>query len=148
MIGHASFQAFGTVAKTPSLDKLPNGTSRFVITLVANLPHKPKGSDKWTDRPTWLRLAVFGDKAERLARAVKKGQALFVEGNISSYEQTDSQGQKTWGVNFNVQTVRIAQDHSHPRSQPQPEKRSDGPQPSAAPYEMEEPVGDDALPFS
>jgi single-stranded DNA-binding protein len=34
-------------------------------------------------KPQWVRTAVFGETAERIARTAKKGDKLYVEGNLT-----------------------------------------------------------------
>ena len=64
-------------------------------------PEHEEPADRRVDRETdWFRVSVWGDRAERMAESLRKGNKVFVEGRFKTREFEGRDGQK-----------RIARDH-------------------------------------
>lgn len=84
----------GNLGRDPEMRYTPNGrpVTQFSVA-VSN--SKPDGQGGWVDEGTdWFRVSVFGDRAERAAEQLKKGQRVFVEGRFKSREFEGNDGQK------------------------------------------------------
>ena len=58
------------------------------------------GNDK-----TWVRVAVFGERAQEIASRLHKGGKVYIEGKLSFNEWTDKEGKKRHGLSvaaFNI----------------------------------------------
>ena len=105
MYGFATFQLLGTCSEDVKFDKLQSGTTRASISLVVNTPEQQEDGS-YKERATWIRVAVFGKKAEGKSLAwCKKGVAVGVVGKIQSYQQEI--GDKKYTMhNFRPESIR------------------------------------------
>lgn len=80
----------GRVGQDPQLNTTNSGTS------VANLSLATSRKVQGQEQTTWHRITAFGKTAELCAQYVRKGDPIFVEGEIQHRQYTDKQGvQKT-----------------------------------------------------
>lgn len=94
-------QITGNVGQTPELKTTNNGTSFLPISVAVNERYKDKDGQQQT-RTTWLRATIWGKRAEGLAKIIKKGQLVSIEGKLTS--RTMEVGDKK------ITTVEIAID--------------------------------------
>jgi single-strand DNA-binding protein len=57
------------------------------------------------EKSTWVRVAVFGKRAESLAKILSKGTQVVVTGDLSIREYTDKDGVVKTSVDINANTV-------------------------------------------
>ncbi len=85
----------GNLGRDPEMRYTPNGKAVTQFTVAVNQskpdPNAPTG---WTDETDWFRVSVFGDRAERVADQIRKGNKVFVEGRFKSREFETNDGQK------------------------------------------------------
>ena len=84
----------GNLGRDPEMRYTPTGrpVTQFSVA-VSN--SKPDGQGGWVDEGTdWFRVSVFGDRAERAAEQLRKGNRVFVEGRFKSREFEGNDGQK------------------------------------------------------
>ncbi|MCP4585362.1 single-stranded DNA-binding protein [Pseudoalteromonas sp.] len=91
----------GNMAKDPELKEIPGGTALCEFTLVTS--RKNKAGEEIA---SWHRLKAFSKKAELIHQYVKKGQQLYVEGELQ-YGQYEKDGITryttdivVWDLNF------------------------------------------------
>ncbi len=86
----------GNIGADPELKTTASGQSLLKLTLATNEHWKDKDNND-RERVEWHRVTVWGKQAEGLAKFLKKGWKVFVEGRIehSSYERD---GQKHYGT--------------------------------------------------
>lgn len=82
----AFVQVIGNLGSDPELRYTP--TQKSVCSFSVAVNHsKPDGNGGWTDLGTdWYRVAVFGDRGERLAESLHKGSKVFVMGRLKLRE--------------------------------------------------------------
>ena len=83
----------------------PNGrpVTQFSVA-VSN--SKPDGQGGWVDEGTdWYRVSVFGDRAERAAEQLRKGNRVFVEGRFKTREFEGNDGQKRTSLDVTADNV-------------------------------------------
>jgi single-strand DNA-binding protein len=81
----------GNLGRDPELRSLPSGTSVCNFNLAVNETlHERRGASQGT--PTWFRVAVYGERAERCAMLLKKGSPVYVAGKLKPREWTDQGG--------------------------------------------------------
>ena len=63
------------------------------FTVAINEKRKDRGSGQYVDAPVFVRCAVFGQRAEHLARYMTKGTKVMIDGRLhySSYMKDDEQ---------------------------------------------------------
>ena len=64
-----------------------------------------KGSD--AEATTWVSVACFGEVAEKLCSAAKKGMKVYAEGTLKLGEWTDRTGEKRLGLQLAAWHARV-----------------------------------------
>jgi len=71
----------GNLGTDPELRYSPSGASSLRVNVASNFRARtPEG--EWEDRTEWVRVIVFGQRAESLAQYLKKGTRVFVDGRL------------------------------------------------------------------
>lgn len=84
----------GNLGRDPEMRYTPNGKQVTQFS-VAVSHSKPDGQGGWIDDGTdWYRVSVFGDRAERAADQLRKGNRVFVEGRFKTREFEGKDGEK------------------------------------------------------
>ncbi|MDB4938045.1 MAG: Single-stranded DNA-binding protein [Labilithrix sp.] len=96
MDGLNKAQILGNLGADPELKMLPGGTAILKMRVATNESWIDKDKNK-QERVEWHRVTVFGKRAEGLAKFVRKGMKVYVEGRLqtSTYEK---EGQKHYGT--------------------------------------------------
>jgi single-strand DNA-binding protein len=84
----------GNLGRDPEMRYTPNGkpVTQFSVAVSHS---RPDGQGGWIDDGTdWFRVSVFGDRAERAAEQLRKGNKVFVEGRFKSREFEGKDGEK------------------------------------------------------
>lgn len=87
----------GNLGADPELRMLPGGNAVLKLRVATTESWPDKEKDVRNERTEWHRVTVFGKSAENLARFLKKGMRVTVEGRnqTSSYEKD---GQKHYST--------------------------------------------------
>jgi single-strand DNA-binding protein len=96
----------GNLGRDPELRSLPSGTSVCNFNLAVN---DTLGEARGTSRemPTWFRVAVYGERAERCAKRLKKGSPVYVAGRLKAREWTDQKGTPRYTLEVKALDVRF-----------------------------------------
>ena len=84
----------GNLGRDPEMRYTPAGkpVTQFSVAVSHS---KPDGQGGWVDEGTdWYRISVFGDRAERAAEQLRKGNKVFVEGRFKTREFEAKDGEK------------------------------------------------------
>ena len=95
----------GNLGRDPEMRYTPSGrpVTQFSVA-VSN--SKPDGQGGWVDEGTdWFRVSVFGDRAERAAEQLRKGNRVFVEGRFKTREFEGNDGQKRTSLDVTADNV-------------------------------------------
>jgi len=85
----------GRVGNEPELKTSQTGKSWLAVSVAV-------GSD---DNVQWVRVALFGETAERLGGTLHKGDRLYVEGSIKLNTWQDREGHERAGLNVAASKV-------------------------------------------
>lgn len=77
----------GNMGKDPEVKTLPNGTTVANFSLATNESFKKDG--KYEKKTTWHNIKVFGGTADFVAKYLKSGSKVLVEGKITSEQWQD-----------------------------------------------------------
>jgi single-strand DNA-binding protein len=93
----------GNLGADPELRMLPGGNAVLKLRVATNESWLDKEKNR-QERTEWHRVTVFGKRAEGLAKFVRKGMKVFVEGRnqTSSYEK---EGQKHYSTEIIAEQV-------------------------------------------
>jgi single-strand DNA-binding protein len=135
----------GNLGNDPELRYSPSGAPSLRVNVASNFRARtPEG--EWEDRTEWVRVIVFGQRAESLAQYLKKGMRVFVDGRLEARPWTDRENRVRAGLEIIASAVefmsaRQVDDEEHggdagpgesqaaagprsaPRSQPSPQSR-------------------------
>lgn len=83
----------GYLTRDAELRTVNSDLSVLGFTVAINEKRKDRGSGQYVDAPVFVRCAVFGQRAEHLARYMTKGTKLMIDGRLhySSYMKDDEQ---------------------------------------------------------
>jgi single-strand DNA-binding protein len=84
----------GNLGRDPEMRYTPAGkpVTQFSVAVSHS---RPDGQGGWLDEGTdWYRVSVFGDRAERVADQLRKGNKVFVEGRFKTREFEGKDGEK------------------------------------------------------
>ena len=88
----------GNLGRDPEMRYTPAGkpVTQFSVAVSHS---KPDGQGGWVDEGTdWYRISVFGDRAERAAEQLRKGNKVFVEGRFKTREFEGKDGEKRFSL--------------------------------------------------
>src|SRR6266508_4094469 len=95
----------GNLGRDPEMRYTPNGkpVTQFRVAVSHS---RPDGQGGWIDDGTdWYRVSVFGDRAERAAEQLRKGNKVFVEGRFKTREFEGKDGEKRVSLEVTADNV-------------------------------------------
>lgn len=143
------FSFTGTVGRDAEVRTTPNGQAVLNVTVANNIGF---GSREQT---LWIRVALWGKRAEgQLQNYLKKGQQVFVSGELSQREYQANDGTTKTSLELNANIIdlvgkRNEQSVTQPQQnyqQQQPAQQNNQPQqPTQQSYQQDD--GYDDVPF-
>ncbi|MEZ4293723.1 MAG: single-stranded DNA-binding protein [Polyangiaceae bacterium] len=104
--GHNRVILFGNLGADPELRKLPSGTSALRMRLATSRSWTNKEGVR-EEQTEWHYLTVYGNRADGLARVLKKGSRLLIEGRLHSYFVEKEDGRRYY-TEVHVEDVCLA----------------------------------------
>lgn len=95
---------FGHLGADPEL-KMLNGGHAVLKMRLATSERRKKG-DEWIDHAEWHNVTVWGRRAEGLAKFLRKGSAILVEGSLRTSSYDDRDGNKRYRTEINANEVK------------------------------------------
>ena len=83
---------WGVLGNQPELKTSRSGKPFAQVSVVVSVGQDADGKDVGQ----WLRVACFGETAERLAHQAKKGDRVYVEGNLTTGEARTALNVAAW----------------------------------------------------
>lgn len=107
----------GNITRDPELKALPNGSSVCNFSVATNRTWTDKTSGQKEQATEFHNIIIFGKMADTVAKYMRKGSQILVEGRI----QTRSWEGKTGGKQYRTEIVAESiQFGSKPRSEDRP----------------------------
>jgi single-strand DNA-binding protein len=100
-------QILGNLGNDPEL-RYSAGGSPFLRFNVATTGRVRTPEGEWQEKTEWLRVTVFGQRADSLAQYLKKGSRVFVSGRLEARPWTDRDGQAHAGLEVVADDVEFA----------------------------------------
>jgi single-strand DNA-binding protein len=100
----------GNLTRDPELRYIPSGTAVATFTLAVNRVYKAQSGEK-KEETSFVRIVVWGRRAEVCGEYLSKGSPVFVEGRLQSRNWESQDGQKRSTIEViadNVQFLRAA----------------------------------------
>jgi len=87
----------GNLGTDPELRYSPSGAPSLRLNVASNFRARtPEG--EWEDCTEWVRVIIFGQRAESLAQYLKKGIRVFVDGRLEARPWTDRENRVRAGL--------------------------------------------------
>lgn len=83
----------GNLGKDPELKRLESGKAIAKFSVATSKSYQDKNNE-WQNVTTWHNIVVWGDRAEKAERKLKKGSRVYLEGEISNRTYEDRDGNK------------------------------------------------------
>jgi single-strand DNA-binding protein len=136
----------GNLGRDPEMRYTPSGRPVTQFTVAVNQSTKNQQTGEWTEETDWFRVSVWGDRAERAADQLRKGNRVFVEGRFKSREYETQDGQKR--ISLDVTADQVINLEKRPRDEEGTFGEPAGaPRPAAAPSGRPDESDLDDLPF-
>jgi single-strand DNA-binding protein len=95
----------GNLGRDPEMRYTPSGRPVTQFTVAVNQSTKNQQTGEWTEETDWFRVSVFGDRAERAAEQLRKGNRVFVDGRFRTREWEGQDGQKRTALEITADNV-------------------------------------------
>lgn len=105
MDGLNKVQLIGNLGADPELKMTANGQAVMKLSLATTESWKDKDGNL-KDRTEWHRVTVWGARAEGLAKFVRKGWRIYVEGRIE-HDSYEKDGQKRYTTDVIANKVLV-----------------------------------------
>src|SRR5215216_2477221 len=109
----------GNLGNDPDMRYSASGAPYLRFNVASNYRTRtPEG--EWQDKTEWVRVTIFGQRAESLGQYLKKGTRVYVDGRLEARPWTDQQGQVRAGLEV------VASEIVHMSSRAEDEARAGG----------------------
>ena len=95
----------GNLGRDPEMRYTPTGKPVTQFSVAVNQSTKNQQTGEWIEETDWFRVSVFGDRAERAAEQLRKGNRVFVEGRFRTREFEGQDGQKRTSLDVTADNV-------------------------------------------
>src|SRR6476660_5489449 len=95
----------GNLGADPEMRYTPNGRPVTQFNVAVNQSSKNQQTGEWVEETDWFRVSVWGDRAERAAENLRKGNRVFVEGRFKTREFEGNDGQKRTSLDVTADNV-------------------------------------------
>ncbi len=102
----------GNLTRDPELRYIPSGSAVATFTVAVNRVYKDQAGEK-KEQTSFIKVVVWGRRAEVCGEYLSKGSPVFVEGRLQSRDWETQEGQKRNTVEVvadNIQFLRGAGD--------------------------------------
>jgi single stranded DNA-binding protein len=114
----------GFVGADPEQRQARNGGAKFIVLSVATQRSWKNADDEWSSKTEWHRVVLFRPRlADHVARTIKKGAHVLVEGELvsSTYKRPNGKGKKSATTKITSWSVRADVVRKLDRGEPQPD---------------------------
>jgi single-strand DNA-binding protein len=114
----------GFVGADPEQRQAKGNGSKFTVFSLATQRSWKNADDEWSSKTEWHRVVLFRERlADHVARTIKKGAHVLVEGSLvsSTYEQPNGKGKKSKTTKITSWSIRADVVRKLDRGEPEPE---------------------------
>jgi len=121
----------GNLGADPEMRYTPNGRPVTQFNVAVNQSTKNQQTGEWVEATDWFRVSVWGDRAERTAETLRKGNKVFVEGRFKTREFEGRDGKARTSLEITADSVVNLEKRPREDSEGQFAAPADGGGPSA-----------------
>ena len=89
----------------PEMRYTPTNRAVTQFNVASNQTTKNMQTGEWVEETDWFRVSVWGDRAERMAESLRKGNKVFVEGRFKTREFEGRDGQKRTSLEITADSI-------------------------------------------
>jgi single-strand DNA-binding protein len=104
-VAFCKIQIVGNLGRDPELRYTPSGRPVTEFSVAVNQSTKNQQTGEWVEATDWFRVSVWGDRAERAAENLRKGNKVFVEGRFKTREFEGRDGQKRTSLELTADSL-------------------------------------------
>jgi single-strand DNA-binding protein len=123
----------GNLGADPEMRYTPNGRPVTQFNVAVNQSTKNQQTGEWVEATDWFRVSVWGDRAERTAETLRKGNKVFVEGRFKTREFEGRDGKARTSLEITADSVVNLEKRPREDSEGQFAAPADGGGPSTSP---------------
>ena len=95
----------GNLRSDPEMRYTPSNRAVTQFNVAVNQSTKNQQTGEWVEETDWFRVSVWGDRAERMAESLRKGNKVFVEGRFKTREFEGRDGQKRTSLEITADSI-------------------------------------------
>ena len=95
----------GNLGSDPEMRYTPNNRAVTQFNVAVNQSTKNQQTGEWVEETDWFRVSVWGDRAERMAETLRKGNKVFVEGRFKTREFEGRDGQTRTSLEITADSI-------------------------------------------
>jgi single-strand DNA-binding protein len=95
----------GNLGSDPEMRYTPSNRAVTQFNVAVNQSTKNQQTGEWVEETDWFRVSVWGDRAERMAESLRKGNKVFVEGRFKTREFDGRDGQKRTSLEITADSI-------------------------------------------
>ena len=96
----------GNLGQDPELRSTQSG-AQVCSLRIATSERRRDREGNWSDHTEWHSVVTFGRTAENVARYMKKGRQIYIEGRLQTRRWQDRNGQDRWTTEIVADNVRF-----------------------------------------
>jgi len=101
----SKIQVVGNLGRDPELRYTPSGRPVTEFSVAVNQSTKNQQTGEWVEATDWFRVSIWGDRGERAAENLRKGNRVLVDGRFRTREYEAKDGQKRMSLEITADTV-------------------------------------------
>ncbi|MCU0506090.1 MAG: single-stranded DNA-binding protein [Chloroflexi bacterium] len=105
MASFSKVMIIGNLGRDPEMRYTPSGRAVTEFSVAVNQSTKNQQTGEWVEATDWFRVTVWGDRGERVAEQLRKGNRVFVEGRFRTREFEGRDGQKRISLDVTADSV-------------------------------------------
>ncbi|MEX1172823.1 MAG: single-stranded DNA-binding protein [Chloroflexota bacterium] len=95
----------GNLGSDPEMRYTPSNRAVTQFNVAVNQSTKNQQTGEWVEETDWFRVSVWGDRAERMAEQLRKGNKVFVEGRFRTREFEGRDGKTRTALEITADSV-------------------------------------------
>ena len=105
MASFSKAMIIGNLGADPEMRYTPNGRPVTQFNVAVNQSTKNQQTGEWVEETDWFRVSVWGDRAERMAESLRKGNKVFVEGRFKTRQFEGRDGQTRTSLEITADSI-------------------------------------------
>ncbi len=95
----------GNLGSDPEMRYTPTNRAVTQFNVAVNQSTKNQQTGEWVEETDWFRVSVWGDRAERMAESLRKGNKVFVEGRFKTRQFEGRDGQTRTSLEITADSI-------------------------------------------